>query len=842
MPVTGVRGRQILDGDVTRNDLNVDTAGQAVIRRIIAGNGISISSTGADSGTGDVTIALSTVFNGTGFVRMSGTTPSYVTGTSSQFVKADGSLDSNVYVTNNLYIGDGTLSGNRTVTMNGNILNFTGGNVGILQSSPVARFEVGGHNANNTSATINVMEYSALGNTTITGYGAVGSNYWMDAGTLKRRKADVVSAIHFLNGGFEFLTASSGTVNSAITFSSLGRIFSNGNFVWGSTTDTGYKFDITGNFEVVHNNTFLQFYDNSNTPTLSIGRSSSSGWTELLFQGQEQKIRSNSSGEFQFFGAGGGWGLYTWVNNGTEKMRLTTSGNLLIGTTTMSSVYTTAELVLNDSSGYTYQEIRGTNQSTLVLTTGTSVGATPAVEIYNSYNFGIKFIQTGESTFLMFYHGTNKYLTIDTNSTERMRITSDGNVGINTTNPSTRLDVVGRFRYSYSDNASTDGQFGSSQSSTYTTPSNTSNRNLYNNNSTLVLNFTNGALLGAQSYNVAADFSQVWIYGNNGTTSTQPIRAYLVGLVGGIGQPAMNISDFRYFDVKSPDAGSISGHQIGTIYGIRIGQMRGVNNFTITTSYGIFQEGANDVNYFAGDTIFNRLAGTGTRMVVVDANGQLSTQAIPSGGGGGITTLNTLTAATQTFSVGTSGNDFNISSSTSTHTFNIPDASLTARGLITTGAQTISGNKIIRGTSTLNTEFALIVQNSAGTMLFQVRNDGGNVTVPSELRATGGISTNQITTFSTGNVNFPAQINTVNISIANNSNIILGTTNGSKIGTATNQRLGFWNATPIVQPTTAIAAAAFVANTGTAVNDASTFDGYTMRQVVKALRDMGLLA
>lgn len=53
--------------------------------------------------------------------------------------------------------------------------------------------------------------------------------------------------------------------------------------------------------------------------------------------------------------------------------------------------------------------------------------------------------------------------------------------------------------------------------------------------------------------------------------------------------------------------------------------------------------------------------------------------------------------------------------------------------------------------------------------------------------------------------------------------------------------LSFFGATPILRPTTSHAAATFTANSGTAVNDASTFDGYTLKQVVKALRDMGIL-
>lgn len=60
-------------------------------------------------------------------------------------------------------------------------------------------------------------------------------------------------------------------------------------------------------------------------------------------------------------------------------------------------------------------------------------------------------------------------------------------------------------------------------------------------------------------------------------------------------------------------------------------------------------------------------------------------------------------------------------------------------------------------------------------------------------------------------------------------------------GNPNSNELGFFGATPIYRPTTAFGTATFVQNSGNTVNDASTFDGYTLKQVVKALRSIGLL-
>lgn len=88
----------------------------------------------------------------------------------------------------------------------------------------------------------------------------------------------------------------------------------------------------------------------------------------------------------------------------------------------------------------------------------------------------------------------------------------------------------------------------------------------------------------------------------------------------------------------------------------------------------------------------------------------------------------------------------------------------------------------------------------------------------------------------------PIFSNPSTISIGENQNIKLGTTTGTKFGTAASQMQAWWGATPVVQPTTAITADTLVANTSGIADDTATFGGYTIGQVVAALKTIGLLA
>jgi hypothetical protein len=111
----------------------------------------------------------------------------------------------------------------------------------------------------------------------------------------------------------------------------------------------------------------------------------------------------------------------------------------------------------------------------------------------------------------------------------------------------------------------------------------------------------------------------------------------------------------------------------------------------------------------------------------------------------GLTALNGLTDQVQFFSVGTSGTDFAISSVTDTHTFNLPTASASNRGALSTTDWTTFNNKSAKITvseegTPLTTEVTSINFTGAGVTATNV---GNAVTV--DITGGGGSSVNSAT-------------------------------------------------------------------------------------------------
>jgi hypothetical protein len=137
---------------------------------------------------------------------------------------------------------------------------------------------------------------------------------------------------------------------------------------------------------------------------------------------------------------------------------------------------------------------------------------------------------------------------------------------------------------------------------------------------------------------------------------------------------------------------------------------------------GVPSGGTGNTSYNLGDTLVG--AGTSMFALPVGSNGYVLTsdntapflvswQPISATG---ITTLNGIGAGLQYFATGTSGTGFNISSSGSTHTFNIPIAGSGSTGLVSTLAQTFAGEKTF-SSNLLVTDSTSSISTSTGALV-----------------------------------------------------------------------------------------------------------------------------
>lgn len=230
--------------------------------------------------------------------------------------------------------------------------------------------------------------------------------------------------------------------------------------------------------------------------------------------------------------------------------------------------------------------------------------------------------------------------------------------------------------------------------------------------------------------------------------------------------------------VSSASGSKLSVMQSAGDEGGEIFLNKAVTNTSITTgvTIDVYQ---NRLRFFeTGGT--NR----GAYIDITACSTAVGTNLLSSGSGSGISNLNGLTATTQTFATGTSGSDFNISSSSSTHTFNIPYAGAASTGLITTQAQTIAGAKTFSGQTSI-TDSTATTSTTTGALIIT-----GGVGIAGSIWSGQHIVTNTTTSSSTstgamlvfGGLGVSGQINAASLQTSGNA-VISGNLQFNGVGT-----------------------------------------------------------
>lgn len=229
-----------------------------------------------------------------------------------------------------IVLAPGTLYGKSYVDIQGVGLRVSSGNVGIGTATPAGKLHVigvGYFGNENADASYRVSIGGSGSN-----YGSVGSGYRYGTANFQHTYAvsDYASQIRFDLGGFNFLTAPVGTVGSSVRFTNAMSILQNGNVGIGTTTPQN-KLEINtsglAGLNVFGNSSSFVGSDiniSRVSTAVGVGRGATIQLNDLG-SGTFSLIQ-NSSGGLQFFNNynSGGW---------IERMRISTNGNVGIGTT-----------------------------------------------------------------------------------------------------------------------------------------------------------------------------------------------------------------------------------------------------------------------------------------------------------------------------------------------------------------------------------------------------------------------------------------------------------------------------------------------------------------------------
>ena len=302
------------------------------------------------------------------------------------------------------------------------------GNVGIGTTNPIGKLQIGGTSGN--LLTVGTLTNNWAGDVAIgvtNGNGVIISKI----NTANDTNRVLVFYRDDTNGATIWgYTPTGGSTDIGFQIRANAISYFNGGNVGIGSTLPAFKLDVYSTTSAT-----ARFYNNQATATFDFGSSTNTSYSDIILRA--------SSGTGEIFKAGTGYTSYGGVNalniynsnagihffpNGTGTSVMAITGSSVgIGTTTPAFPLT----IYNSNAAATVYQTSGTGTG---LSNGFYVGHTSNISYVWNYN--------------------NYPLVLATNNTERMRINADGNVGIGTTSPGYKLDVIGNSRIQASSGSS----------------------------------------------------------------------------------------------------------------------------------------------------------------------------------------------------------------------------------------------------------------------------------------------------------------------------------------------------------------------------------------------------
>jgi hypothetical protein len=333
------------------------------------------------------------------------------------------------------------------------------------------------------------------------------------------------------SGSYQVLMASNGVADTPITFSPAFTIQNAGNVGIG-TNSPSVKFEVNSSL-----NDVAIFKGIAGVAGIKLNNDVNKGLTSFVYKsdyasGSTFSVGPNGSGILQEANGPLAIGTYgvaqplIFGTNSTEKMRLTSSGNLGIGTNSPTEKFVVEtginKRVLFSNASSAISDFSTGGSAMIFSRPNDGSNGLTGIFTYNTA-LGDHNLALASRSDISFATGGNS---LYSNAIDRLRIKENGNVGIGTATPGSKLDVVGsglvRSRIFSSDNQANltlTGQFGQIENSN-------SEFFITNNSPTGSLIFRAGSTVERMRINATG---QVVI----GTTLTSPLNAEYKLAVGG---------------------------------------------------------------------------------------------------------------------------------------------------------------------------------------------------------------------------------------------------------------------------------------------------------------------